>query len=222
MCMEKTALTFRARNWQRNPQRIPKPVLQTWPMPTTMLILSLKSLLKWETFRLHLHSLQSSPHKSRLSRIQTKTSSLPHNQLPNAKKTEDFNQLRNRIASLETRRAKSLRWLTVLKELNCRQKLLSSWSPVPATAPSKTRRRDKISSNYLIHSSKRIPTQTLRPFPVSNNSWTKCFLIRQREKKQKREDSQQQTDHWPERTSARKDPRQAVKNSKRKRTNWAL
>ena len=70
---------------------------------------------------------------------------------PKRQKTEDFNQLRNRIASLETRRAKSLRWLTVLKELNCRQKLLSSWSPVPATAPSKTRRRDKISSNYLIH-----------------------------------------------------------------------
>ena len=35
---------------------------------------------------------------------------------PKRQKTEGFNQLRNRIASLETRRAKSLRSLTVLKE----------------------------------------------------------------------------------------------------------
>ena len=36
--------------------------------------------------------------------------------VPKRQKTEGFNQLRNRIASLETRRAKSLRSLTVLKE----------------------------------------------------------------------------------------------------------
>ena len=57
-------------------------------------------------------------------------------QAPKRQKAEGFNQLRNRIASLETRRAKSLRSLKRI----CRQKLLSSWSPVPATAPSKTRR----------------------------------------------------------------------------------
>ena len=52
---QKTALTLRARNWRRNPQRIPKPVLQMWPMTTTMS--PLKSLLKWETIKLHHHSL---------------------------------------------------------------------------------------------------------------------------------------------------------------------
>ena len=54
--VKKTALTLRARNWRRNAQRIPKPVFQTWPMPIT--ILPLKSSLKWETDKLHRHSLQ--------------------------------------------------------------------------------------------------------------------------------------------------------------------
>ena len=37
-------------------------------------------------------------------------------QMPKRQKTEGFNQARNRIASLETRRAKRLRSLTVVKE----------------------------------------------------------------------------------------------------------
>ena len=53
---QKTPLTLRARNWRRNAQRISKPVFQTWPLPIT--ILPLKSSLKWETDKLHRHSLQ--------------------------------------------------------------------------------------------------------------------------------------------------------------------
>ena len=83
-------------------------------MQTTILILSLKSSLKWETVRCHRHSLQSSPQKSELSRIQRHHTFLTP--APKRQKTEGFNQLRNRIASLETRCAKSLRSLTVLKE----------------------------------------------------------------------------------------------------------
>ena len=52
---QKSALTLRAHNWRRNAQRIRKPVFQTWPMPIT--ILPLKSYLKWETNKLHRHSL---------------------------------------------------------------------------------------------------------------------------------------------------------------------
>ena len=53
---QKTALTLRARNWRRNAPRILKRVFQTWPRPIT--ILPLKSSLKWETDKLHRHSLQ--------------------------------------------------------------------------------------------------------------------------------------------------------------------
>ena len=105
-------------------------------MQTTILILSLKSSLKWETVRHHRHSLQSSPQKSGLSRIQrhhtflTTSSQTPKNK--GLQSAEEQNHFPKNKMCQKPKIADRLKRI-------CRQKLLSSWSPLPATAPSKTR-----------------------------------------------------------------------------------
>ena len=85
---------------------------------------------------IHRHSLQSSPQKSKLSRIQrhhtflTTSSQTPKNRgLQSAEEQNRFP--RNKMCQKPKIHER-------LKRI-CRQKLLSSWSPLPATAPSKTR-----------------------------------------------------------------------------------
>ena len=101
---QKTALTLRARNWRRNPQRIPKPVLQMWPMTTTMS--PLKSLLKWETIKLHHHSLLIKSLGKRSLGFRRKHTFLTTSPQTLKKQNRGPKLTEDRIASIETRRAK--------------------------------------------------------------------------------------------------------------------